>query len=48
MKPRVDKVMYYETSIRDRNNALRGKISLKDGKVVSFKKPLFGNTTQVN
>lgn len=48
MKPRVDKVLFYETSIRDRNNALRGKISLKDGKVVSFQKPLFGNTSQAN
>jgi len=46
MKPRVDKVLYYETSIRDRSNSLRGKISLKDDEVVSFQKPLFGNTSQ--
>ena len=48
LKPRVDKVLYYEASLRDRSNALRGKVSFKGGKVISFKKPLFGNTTQAN
>ena len=37
-KPRVDKVAYYETSIRDRSNLLRGKVSYKDGLVSCFPK----------
>ncbi len=41
LKPRVDKVIYYETSLRDRSNSLRGKISFKDGIVISFTKPNF-------
>lgn len=41
LKPRVDKVYWYETSIRDRSNALRGKISFRDGKVIAVKKPNF-------
>jgi len=41
LKPRVDKVFWYETSLRDRSNALKGKISFKDGKVVAVKKPNF-------
>lgn len=41
LKPRVDKVFWYETSLRDRSNALRGKISFKDGKVIAIKKPNF-------
>ena len=41
LKPRVDKVFWYETSLRDRTNALKGKISFKDGKVVAIKKPNF-------
>ena len=40
-KPRVDKVAYYETSIRDRSNSLRGKVSYRDGVVVAFQKPNF-------
>lgn len=41
LKPRVDRVYWYETSLRDRNNALKGKISFKDGKVIAVKKPDF-------
>jgi hypothetical protein len=41
LKPRVDKVFWYETSLRDRSSALRGKISFKDGKVIAVKKPNF-------
>lgn len=41
LKPRVDEVFWYETSLRDRSNALRGKISFKDGKVYAVKKPNF-------
>jgi hypothetical protein len=41
LKPRVDKVFWYETSLRDRSNAIRGKISFKDGKVFAIKKPNF-------
>ena len=41
LKPRVDKVLYYETSLRDRSNTLRGKISFKDGKVIAISKPNF-------
>ncbi len=41
LKPRVDKVFWYETSLRDRSTALRGKISFKDGKVIAIKKPNF-------
>ncbi|MGJ8652113.1 MAG: hypothetical protein ACSHX8_02455 [Opitutaceae bacterium] len=41
VKPRVDLVYYYETSIRDRSNTMRGKISFKKGVVISVQKPLF-------
>lgn len=41
LKPRVDMVYWYETSIRDTTNALRGKISFKDGRVISVQKPNF-------
>lgn len=41
LKPRVDKVFWYETSLRDRNNALKGKISFKDGVVIAVSKPNF-------
>ncbi len=41
LKPRIDKVYWYETSIRDRSSSMRGKISFKKGKVVSFEKPDF-------
>lgn len=41
LKPRIDKVFWYETSLRDRSNTLKGKISFKDGEVVSFQKPNF-------
>lgn len=41
LKPRVDKVLYYETSIGDRSSAMRGKISLREGLVVAVSKPTF-------
>jgi len=41
LKPRVDRVFWYETSLRDRSNALKGKISFKNGKVIAIKKPNF-------
>lgn len=41
LKPRIDKVYWYETSIRDRSTGMRGRISFKKGKVVSFEKPDF-------
>ena len=41
LKPRVDEVYYYETSIRDHANSLRGKVSFKKGKVIAFTKPDF-------
>ena len=43
LKPRVDKVIYYETSLRDRGHSLRGKISFKNGKVIATTKPNFQN-----
>ena len=41
LKPRVDEVFYYETSIRDDGNSLRGKISFRKGKVLTVQKPNF-------
>jgi len=41
LKPRIDKVYWYETSLRDRNSEVRGKVSFKKGKVVSYEKPNF-------
>ena len=41
LKPRVDEVFYYETSIRDDGNSLRGKISFRDGVVLTVQKPNF-------
>jgi len=41
LKPRVDKVFYYETSIRDRGNSLRGHISFRKGQVLTVQKPNF-------
>jgi hypothetical protein len=41
LKPRVDKVAYYETSLRDTVNSLRGEISYRKGKVIAFEKPNF-------
>jgi len=41
LKPRVDKVFWYETSLRSSSDALRGKISFRDGKVIYFDKPNF-------
>jgi len=41
LKPRIDKVYWYETSLRDQSSGLRGKVSFKKGRVVSFSKPDF-------
>lgn len=43
LKPRVDEVYFYETSIRDHINSLNGRISFKKGKVISFTKPDFSS-----
>jgi len=40
LKPRVDMVYWYETSLRDPNN-VRGKVSFKKGRVVKVEKPNF-------
>ena len=48
LKPRVDKVIYYETSIRDSSNSLRGKISFKDGIVIAVQKPNFKSLKLAN
>jgi hypothetical protein len=44
----VDKVIYYETSIRDSSNSLRGKISFKDGIVIAVQKPNFKSLKLAN
>ncbi|NCG08854.1 MAG: hypothetical protein GWO81_04720 [Verrucomicrobia bacterium] len=41
LKPRVDYVFYYETSLGDQNNALSGRISFRDGMVIAVRKPNF-------
>lgn len=41
LKPRVDEVFYYETSIRDDGNSLRGKISFRNDSVLTVQKPNF-------
>jgi len=41
LKPRVDEVFFYETSLGDRSNSLRGKVSFRKGKVVTIQKPNF-------
>lgn len=41
VKPRVDEVFYYETSLRGGSNALRGKVSFRKGKVITVQKPNF-------
>ena len=38
LKPRVDEVFYYETSIRDDGNSPRGKISFRKGQVLTVEK----------
>ena len=41
LKPRVDLVYFYETSLRDSVNGVRGKIAFKDGVVTTVAKPDF-------
>ena len=41
LKPRIDKVYWYETSIRDKSSGMSGKISFRKGRVVSMQKPDF-------
>lgn len=47
LKPRVDEVFFYETSLRDRSNALRGKVSFRDERVIGFEKPNFKRAGRV-
>ncbi len=44
LKPRVDKVYWYETSLRDSSSGMRGKITFKKGRVVAVEKPDFKPT----
>lgn len=41
LKPRIDKVYWYETSLRDRSTTMSGRISFRDGRAVYIKKPDF-------
>jgi hypothetical protein len=41
LKPRIDKVFYYETSLGDQSSALSGAISFRDGIVVTVRPPNF-------
>lgn len=41
LKPRVDKVYWYETSLRDQSSGMSGKISFKKGRVVAVERPDF-------
>ena len=41
LKPRIDKVYWYEASIRDKSSGMSGKISFKKGRVVSVQRPDF-------
>lgn len=41
LKPRIDKVYWYETSLRDVTSGMSGKISFKKGRVVSVELPDF-------
>lgn len=42
LKPRVGKVFYYQSSLQVSADSLRGKISFRDDKVLTVKKPDFG------
>ena len=46
LKPRVDEVFFYETSLGDRSNSLSGKVSFRKGQVVKVQKPNFQQQTQ--
>jgi len=41
LKPRVDEVFYYETSLGDQKSALSGTVSFRKGKVIAVRKPTF-------
>lgn len=41
LRPRVDKVYWYETDLRARSSGMRGKISFRKGRVISVEKPEF-------
>jgi hypothetical protein len=47
LKPRVDKVYWYEASLRDRSSSIRGKVSFKKGRVVAVEKPNFSTASAV-
>ena len=46
LKPRVDEVFFYETSLGDRSSSLRGKVSFRKGRVVTVQKPNFQQQAQ--
>ncbi|MDQ8207026.1 hypothetical protein QEH52_05875 [Coraliomargarita sp. SDUM461003] len=48
LKPRVDKVYWYETSLRDTSTGMHGKISFKKGRVVAVEKPDFSASPVVD
>lgn len=48
MKPRIDKVYWYETSIRDTFSGISGKVSFRKGRVVSFERPDFNKAPSAN
>lgn len=48
LKPRVDKVYWYETSLRDTSSGMHGKVSFKKGRVVSVEMPDFSSVPAVN
>lgn len=41
LKPRVDKVFYYETALGDQSSALSGRISFREGIVIAVRAPKF-------
>ena len=44
LKPRVDEVFYYQTSLRLSSGSLRGKVSFRKGEVIAVEKPDFEQT----
>ena len=48
LKPRVDKVYWYETSIRDTSTGMHGKVSFKRGRVVAVDLPNFSAVPAVD
>jgi hypothetical protein len=48
LKPRVDKVYWYETSLRDTSTGMHGKVSFKKGRVVAVEVPNFSAVPAVD